>query len=101
MPENLKRSGLALAHWHGYLEDDSLPPGYFLHGRHNPPVSCSTPQAALFALTGKLAALRQSLLERIEYLGDAHLEPSHGTNITGRSLAELARLVASAASSCN
>jgi hypothetical protein len=101
MPENLKRSGLALAHWHGYLEDDSLPPGYFLHGGHNPPVSCSTPQAAIFALTGKLAALRQSLVEGVEYLGDAHLEPSHGTNITGRSLAELAGLVGSATSSCN
>ena len=101
LSHTIKKYGLALAHWHGYIQDDALPLGYFLHGRENPPVSCSTAQAALFALTGKLIALQQSLTGGVDYLGDAHIEPSHGTNITGRSLSELARLVASATQSFN
>jgi len=89
----LRRNGLALAHWHGFVHSSELPPGYHLHGLTNPPVSCSTPQAAIFALSGKLMALERSLGAGIEYLGDVHVEPSHGTNITGNSLVELAGLV--------
>jgi hypothetical protein len=89
---NLNHNGLALAHWHGFLEASELPPGYYVHGRTNPPVSCSTPQAAIFALSGKLAALQQSVDDGVEYMGDIHEEPSHGTNVTGRSLFELSRL---------
>ena len=94
MANGLKRNGLALAHWHGFIGAWAWPRGYYLHGENNPPVSCSTPQAALFALQGKLAALQQSLKEGVGYLGDIHVEPSHGTNITGLSLADLARLAA-------
>lgn len=89
----LNHSGLALAHWHGYIDSSELPSGYYLHGRRNPPVSCSTPQAAIFALAGKLSAFQQSVNEGVEFLGDVHEEPSHGTNVTGRSLFELMRLV--------
>ncbi len=85
--------GLALAHWHGYIDATSLPVGYHLHGEANPPVSCSTPQAAIFALSGKLACLHRSFAEGREYLGDVHVEPSHGTNITGGSLTDLAQSV--------
>lgn len=90
----LHDSGMALAHWHGFIDSSLLPNGYFVHGQENPPVSCSTPQAGLFALSGKLTALQRSIEEGIEYIGDAHVEPSHGTNITGRSLTELAQLIA-------
>jgi hypothetical protein len=89
----LRRNGLALAHWHGFVHSSELPHGYHLHGLNNPPVSCSTPQAAIFALSGKLMALERSLGTGVEYLGDVHVEPSHGTNITGNSLVELASLV--------
>ena len=89
----LRRKGLALAHWHGFLYSSELPDAYHLHGVANPPVSCSTPQAAIFALSGKLAAVRRSLEAGVDYLGDVHIEPSHGTNITGNSLVELADLV--------
>lgn len=89
----LRRRGLALAHWHGFVHSSELPESYHLHGLTNPPVSCSTPQAAIFALSGKLTALQQSLEAGIDYLGDVHVEPSHGTNITGNSLVELAGLV--------
>jgi hypothetical protein len=90
----LRLQGLATAHWHGVIDASSLPAGYYLHGNNNPPVSCSTPQAAIYALNGKLAALENSILDGSEYMGDAHIEPSHGTNICGRSIKELARMVA-------
>lgn len=90
----LRLQGLATAHWHGDIDASSLPAGYYLHGNKNPPVSCSAPQAAIYALTGKLAALEKSILDGSEYLGDAHIEPSHGTNICGRSMKELAWLAA-------
>jgi hypothetical protein len=89
----LDQNGLALAHWHGFLQSSALPPGYYVHGRSNPPVSCSTAQAAIFALSGKLSALQQGVEDGIEYMGDVHEEPSHGTNVTGRSLFELVQLV--------
>jgi hypothetical protein len=89
----LKHQGLAIAHWHGFIDSTVLPEGYYLHGDHNPPVSCSTPQAAIYALMGKFAALQKSIAEGNEFLGDAHIEPSHGTNLCGRSIKDLARLV--------
>jgi hypothetical protein len=92
----LNHSGMALAHWHGYLLSSELPPGYYFHGQMNPPVCCSTPQAAIFALAGKLTALQQSIQDGVEYLGDFHEEPSHGTNATGRSLMDLVQLVVGA-----
>jgi hypothetical protein len=93
---SLNHSGMALAHWHGYLLSSELPAGYYFHGQTNPPVCCSTPQAAIFALSGKLAALQQSIDDGVEYLGDFHEEPSHGTNATGRSLMDLVQLVVGA-----
>ena len=87
----LIRHGMALAHWHGYLRPSMLPDGYLIHGDTNPPVSCSTHQAALFALTGKLTAMKRSLERKIDFRGDIHNEPHHGTNITGPSLVELGR----------
>ena len=88
--------GLALAHWHGFLSSSQLPTGYYVHGQTNPSVSCSTPQAAIYALSGKLTALERSIEEGVEYAGDVHVEPSHGSNMTGKSLFELARLVVGA-----
>jgi len=62
-----------------------------VYGAENPPVSCSTHQAALFALTGKLDGLRKALSAGMEVRGDLHIEPHHGVNMTGESLTELAR----------
>ena len=90
---SLTHTGLAIAHWHGYLSNYRLPTGYFLHGQKNPPVCCSTAQAAIFSMSGKLDALASAIELGIDYLGDAHVEPSHGTNLNGRSLTELARIV--------
>jgi hypothetical protein len=87
----LDSTGAALAHWHGPIVSDAVPDGYVVHGTENPPVSCSTRQAALFAFTGKLDALETSLRDKISFEGDIHIEPHHGVNMTGASLFSLAQ----------
>jgi hypothetical protein len=89
---SLKHRGLAIAHWHGYPARNLFAKGYHIHGRGNPPVSCSTSQAAIFSLSGKLAAFASSIEAGEDYLGDVHVEPSHGTNLNGPTLADLAAL---------
>ncbi len=92
--ERLEKKGASMTHWHGYPESAALPEGYFMHGKNNPPVSCSTPQSAAYSLFGKIEALEQALGAGKEYLGDVHIEPNHGTNIVGTlNLAETARLL--------
>lgn len=93
-PSHLARFGATITHWHDYPQSKLLPEGYFLHGEQNPPVSCSTPQSAAYSLCGKFEALEKSLASGIEYKGDVHVEPNHGTNIVGMlSLAETAELL--------
>lgn len=87
----LDTTGAALAHWHGSIAPDAVPDGYVVHGAENPPVSCSTHQAALFAFAGKLGALEASLRSNGSFEGDIHIEPHHGVNVTGPSLFHLAR----------
>jgi hypothetical protein len=86
----LTSSGMALAHWHGYLHQAKLPDAYVVHGEENPPVSCSTFQAAIFALRGKLDAFVQAASTGREFAGDLHTEPHHGVNLTGPTLLWLA-----------
>ena len=85
----LAQSGLALAHWHGYLHHATLPPGYVVYGESNPPVSCSTLQAAILALRGKVDAFAGTVVAGQPYSGDAHVEPHHGVNLTGPTLVQL------------
>jgi len=87
----LQKSGLALAHWHGTIKPQILPPRYRFHGDQNPPVSCSTHQAAIYALAGKLRAFRSSVEQGETYEGDVHVEPHHGINVTWPTLAGLAK----------
>ncbi len=93
-PDHLARFGASMTHWHDYPDTWQLPDGYSLHGEKNPPVACSTPQSAAYSLLGKIAALEAVLDQGMEYRGDVHVEPNHGTNIVGMlSLAETARLL--------
>ncbi len=93
-PELLARKGASMTHWHGYPEKTIFPEGYFSHGSANPPVSCSTPQSAAYSLLGKIEALEQALRGNLDYRGDIHIEPNHGTNIVGLlSLTETADLI--------
>ena len=89
----VEQHGLAIAHWHGFIDATTLPEGYHLHGESNPSVSCSTPQAAVYALGGKLAVFERCIANGQQYLGDAHVEPSHGTNMCGNSIQELAESI--------
>ncbi len=82
--------GVALAHWHGDIDRAVIPGGYVVFGEDNPPVSCSTHQAALYTLTGKLQAFGNVVAEGKEYLGDIHIEPHHGINVTWPTLTGLA-----------
>ncbi|NTU52336.1 MAG: hypothetical protein HGA97_01260 [Chlorobiaceae bacterium] len=90
-PRLLERTGCAMTHWHHYPDGEMVPEGYVVHGRGNPPVSCSTPQSAAYSLLGKLDALEIAIESGIDYHGDLHIEPGHGTNIVGTmSLTEMA-----------
>jgi hypothetical protein len=82
-PSALKKNGLSISHWHGYPDQYYPLSGYLLHGFENPPVSCSTPQSAAYALSGKMKAIENQQPPVKEYRGDVHVEPHHGTNITG------------------
>jgi len=84
-----KNRGFAIAHWHGYFKPDKIPEGWFLHGVENPHVACSSPQSAIYAIHGKLNEYnknQEGKTEPIEYRGDIHIEPHHGTNIVYPSL---------------
>ncbi len=90
----LKRDGLSILHWHGYPVPGNAPYGYRTHGKENPPVSCSTPQSAVFSAVGKIIALERAICSGSVYLGDLHIEPHHGANLVGAlSLAEAAQWV--------
>ncbi|HLA64156.1 MAG TPA: hypothetical protein VK610_06990 [Rhodothermales bacterium] len=83
LADALAGPGLSSSHWHGYPPPGVAPEGYAVFGADNPPVSCSTPQSAVYALVGKLAAFEASLAAGRPYAGDLHVEPHHGTNLTG------------------
>ncbi len=87
------KSGLAIAHWHGYLNRDLVPDGWFLHGEDNPHVSCSSPQSAIYALYGKMRVFFEALQKSKEFMGDIHIEPHHGTNINYWSLVDLGQFL--------
>ena len=89
----LQSGGLAQAHWHGYVSPEDLPAGYTVFGQDNIPFACSTPQSTILAFQGKLAAFESEFCRTGDYRGDIHIEPHHGTNMTGTSLTEIARLV--------
>jgi len=95
---HIRNNGFALAHWHGYVQKDKIPWDYAFFGESNPPVSCSTHQSAVYALTGKLKAFEEKFKENVDFIGDIQIEPHHGVNITGRSLNYLSRLALSLSS---
>lgn len=85
----LEQKGLALSHWHGYINRKHIPHGWHVYGWDKPHVACSTAQSAIYALDGKIRAFEESLNNNEDYFGDIHIEPQHGVNITYSSLREL------------
>ncbi|PCI28310.1 hypothetical protein COB52_03865 [Candidatus Kaiserbacteria bacterium] len=88
--EQFKETGMAIGHWHGYINPKNPLDGLVVHGTQNPHVACSSPQSAIYALVGKMEAFDKTVTEGIEFKGDIHIEPHHGTNINCTSLCELA-----------
>ena len=86
-----KNHGISISHWHGYIHPEHVPSGWYVHGVANPHVACSSPQSAIYALDGKLNSFKESLDSGVEYKGDIHIEPHHGTNICFISVVELAQ----------
>ena len=79
---SIESTGVAIAHWHGYINPKHIFTGWHVHGVSNPHVACSSPQSAIYALTGKLRVFKQIHAKGEIYSGDIHIEPHHGTNIT-------------------
>lgn len=90
----VREEGLAMAHFHGYLDRRQLPGGWHVHGAERPPVACGTPQAAMYALLGKLDAFSRAYAEGSKFLGDVHVEPQHGSLLTFPTLTELGEFLA-------
>lgn len=91
----LETDGLALAHWHGTVDAAIVPKSYVVFGEENPPVSCSTHQAAIYTLVGKVNAFVRRVESGLAYDGDVHIEPHHGINVTWASLTGLAATILS------
>lgn len=94
-PRILENKGLAIAHWHGNLLPEFVPRGWYIYGQENPPVLCSSLQSAIYAFKGKEKAVKNSLLSGGEYLGDIHIEPHHGINVTWPTLKGLGHYLTS------
>lgn len=90
-PRQLETEGMALAHWHGYVNPDHVLDGWHVHGADKLPVSCGTPHAGMFALDGKLESFANALENDEAFLGDIHIEPQHGTNLTHHTLEDIGR----------
>jgi len=88
-PSEFESNGRALAHWHGYFNQDRLPEAWYLYGIKNPPVSCSAPQGAVYAFHGKEEMFIRIIKNSIPYDADIHIEPQHGSNVSYSSLKDL------------
>lgn len=93
--QTLSQNGLALAHWHGYIDPNLLIDKWNIYGYDKPSVSCSSSQSALYAFMGKEAGVLDSLIKNYQYVGDIHIEPQHGTNMTYDSLVSFAQFLSS------
>ncbi len=89
----LVESGLAICHWHGSVDVNSVDDAWLVYGQSNPSVSCSALQGAIYAMQGKLESYLSNLPNEITYIGDVHVEPHHGINVTFSSLVDLAKYV--------
>lgn len=89
----IEKNGLGIAHWHGYVNPARVPEEIVVYGKDNPHVSCSSPQSAIYALRGKLEKAIEQLEAGKSYLGDIHIEPHHGSNVTFPSLEEMVKFI--------
>lgn len=95
-PSLLEKQGMALAHWHGYILPAYVPGGWVIHGEDYPVCMCSAHQAAVYGFMGKENAMLSSIFNSSrEFLGDIHVEPQHGVNMSWESVKGLAKYLLS------
>jgi hypothetical protein len=85
--------GISISHWHGYFNKKLLPKNVSMYGRDNLHVSCSSPQSAIYAFQGKMSNVFNRLEDIEEHIGDVHIEPHHGINVSYPSLEDLAKYI--------
>lgn len=85
-PNAIRNNGMALAHWHGDIFPEFIPKGWHIYGDKNLPFPCGSYQSAIYAFKGKEKAIENSLLNNESFLGDVHIEPQHGINMTWKTL---------------
>ncbi len=86
----IEEDGFSMSHWHGYFNNAFIPKCVYEYGKGNPHVACSSPQSAIYALEGKLVNFElQSIRNKLEYGGDIHVEPHHGSNVNYPNLVKL------------
>lgn len=87
-PSLLENKGIALIHWHGYVNPKLIPMGWEVYGSDFPVFMCSAQQAAVYGFIGKSQAFMKHIDEKQEYelCGDIHIEPDHGVNLTWESV---------------
>lgn len=95
-PQIVEQNGLALLHWHGYVLPELIPRGWKIYGAKNPSFMCSTQQSGAVAFLKKeLLMLNNIFFEKDEMLGEVHIEPQHGVNLSWTGLVEMAHFLQS------
>lgn len=89
----IEQYGYAISHWHGYFNEDYIIPGMIAYGHSNSHVSCSSPQSAIYAFLGKYNSVISNIHFIDSYVGDIHIEPHHGINVSYFSLLELSKYI--------
>lgn len=89
----IEYSGCAIAHWHGYINDFSLLGKASFYGEKNPPVSCSSPQSAIYAFYDKINLGIQKIENNQEFDCEVNVEPHHGSNVIYKSIVELSQIL--------
>jgi len=94
-PKMVETNGLALTHWHGYVDPELIPKGWEIYGGEFPVFMCSAQQAAVYGFIGKGRALMKHIRKQQEYelRGDVHVEPDHGVNVTWESVTGIAEFL--------
>lgn len=80
--ETIEKNGIPIVHWHGYINPSKIMQGVLEYGRSNPHVACSSPQSAIYSLSGKLEKIFESVAGLEDLCGHAHVEPHHGINLS-------------------
>lgn len=91
----VEKSGISIVHWHGYLNPNLQIAGLYDYGHKNPHVACSSPQSAIYSLSGKLENFINNPDQINLLIGHVHIEPHHGINVSHVDMLSLANAIIS------